>query len=95
MNTVLVDDVKYILCEHWVSKMGKNGEMIPPKRFKLLPEKDTVEIKLTLHRKPLLFQKIRMTQFGIQVNIVTTRHKLQGMSKDIIIVVDWNYGVLN
>ena len=95
VNTVSVDDVEYIVCEHWEGKKGKNGEMIPPKRFKLLPEKDTVEIKLTLHRKPLLFQKIRMTQFGIQVNIATTGHKLQGMSKDIIIVVDWNYGVLN
>ena len=78
MNSVLVDDVKYIICNYWEGKMGKNAEMIPAKRFRLLLEKDTVEIKLTLHRKSLLFQKIQMIQFEIEVNIAITGHKLQG-----------------
>ena len=27
-NTILVNDVEYIVCEHWVGTMGKNGELI-------------------------------------------------------------------
>ena len=69
--------------------------MMPLNIFRLLPKKDTVKIKLALNRKTLLFQNIQMSQFGIQVNIATTGHKPQEISKDNIIVVDRNYGVLN
>ena len=34
---------------------------------------------------------IKIDQFGLLNNIATTGHKLQGMSKDIIIVSDWSY----
>ena len=38
---------------------------------------------------------VQIQQFGLLVNIVTTDHKLQGMSKDIIIVSDWDYRTSN
>jgi len=34
---------------------------------------------------------VKVTQVPVNSNIATTVHKLQGMSKDIIIVNSWNY----
>ena len=38
---------------------------------------------------------IQMTQLGMISNIATTGHKLQGMSKDNLIVESWNYSFDN
>ena len=35
-----------------------------------------------------------MTQFSINLNDATTGHKLQGMSKDVIIITSWPKGGL-
>ena len=35
VRTVSVEDVEYILCEHWEGKKDKNGIILPPKKFKL------------------------------------------------------------
>ena len=34
---------------------------------------------------------VSATQFGVNSNVATTGHKLQGMSKDNLVVTDWNY----
>ena len=60
VNTGSVDDVECILCKHWEVKREENGEMTPTKRFRLLSDKDTVGINLSLHRKPLLFVNIKL-----------------------------------
>jgi hypothetical protein len=39
----------------------------------------------------LYVTKVTPLQLPINSNIATTRHKLQGMSKDILIVHSWNY----
>jgi hypothetical protein len=36
-----------------------------------------------------------ITQFGVNSNIATTGHKLQGMSKDNIVITSWNYTFKN
>ena len=36
-----------------------------------------------------------MTQLPVNCNIATTGHKLQGMSKDALIVNSWGYGFEN
>ena len=36
-----------------------------------------------------------MTQFGINDNIATTVHKLQGVSLDNLIIHSWNYAIKN
>jgi hypothetical protein len=36
-----------------------------------------------------------MTQFGVNNNIATTGHKLQGLSKDALIVASWGYNFEN
>ena len=38
---------------------------------------------------------LKMKQFGVNNNIATTGHKLQGMSKDQLIVSSWNYSFKN
>ena len=37
----------------------------------------------------------KIKQFGLLVNIATTRHKLQGISKYVILVSDWDYRTQN
>ena len=97
INTVSVDDVEYMVCEHWEGTVDKNNNYIPPRSFKLKPEVTQVDIKMKLHgiKKKFVIKKVHIKQFGVLVNIATTGHKLQGMSKDNIIVVNWFYSVKN
>ena len=94
VRTVSVEDVEYILCEHWEGKKDKNGIILPPKKFKLYAEKNSVQVTILLHGCKVNFT-VQIQQFGLLVNIATTGHKLQGMSKDIIIVSDWDYRTSN
>ena len=58
------------------------------------PEKEGVRVSMNMHGCIVKFP-LKVEQFGILVNVGTTGHKLQGMSKDIIIVADWYYSVHN
>jgi hypothetical protein len=86
-----VDDIDHMLCEHWKSE--KEGEA--PVQFKLKPETDSVVISLPVHGRNVSVGGIKITQFGVNSNIATTGHKLQGMSKDNIVVTSWNYRFKN
>ena len=48
VNTVSVDDVKFIVCEHWKDSGGSNDNQKPPRKFKLYPEITKVNIKMQL-----------------------------------------------
>ena len=54
-----------------------------------------VDINMKMHglNKKFVFKNYYTRQYGVLVSIATTRNKLQGMSKDNIIVVNWLYGV--
>ena len=82
VQTVSVDDVEYITCEH----VGKDR-----RSFKLKPEKDSVSLTLKLMGRNQTIGRIRITQFGVNSNIATTGHKLQGTPKNNLIVATWNY----
>ena len=43
----------------------------------------------------LTIGNVHFTQFPVNFNIATTGHKLQGMSKDALIVNSWNYSFVN
>lgn len=88
--TVSSYDCEYMLCEHW--KAEREGQA--PKRFKLTPDDDTYELKMPMQGHVIAF-KLSVTQFGVISSIGTTGHKLQGMSKDNIIVTSWNYRTRN
>ena len=97
INTVSVNDVKYMVCEHWEGTVDNNNNYIPPRSFRLYPEVTKVDIKMKLYgsKKKMVFKNQYIKQFGVLVNNATTGHKLQGMSKDNIIVVDWFYSAKN
>jgi hypothetical protein len=65
-------------------------------RFKLNPRQDTVSINLRVH--PMAPAKelysCKMTQLPVNSNDATTGHKLQGMSKDVVIITSWPAGGL-
>jgi hypothetical protein len=88
--TVSANDCNYMLCEHW--KAEKEGQI--PRRFKLTPDTDKYQLKMPMQGQIISF-KLKVTQFGVISCIGTTGHKLQGMSKDNIIVTSWNYRTRN
>ena len=66
------------------------------RRFKLQPQTKTVTIKV----KPFytatsrITCRCKMTQLPVNLNDATTGHKLQGSSKDILIITSWPNGGL-
>ena len=87
VNTVSIEDVEYVLCEYCDDSK---------KKFKLKPEKNgSVAISLNMFNNTHKIGGIQMIQFGIVSNVATTGHKLQGMSKDNLIVESWNYSFDN
>lgn len=84
VKTVGVDDVEYILCELLNQSSKKTY-------FRLKPETDQVTISLKMHGNYQKIGGIKITQFGVNCNIAATGHKLQGTSKDSLIVGSWNY----
>ena len=85
VNAIYVDDIEYIVCEYWKSENNK-----PPKQFQITPTTQTVKIKTTPELKG-----IKMKQLGVLKNRATIGHKLQGMSEDNIIVVDYDFKTIN
>ena len=65
-------------------------------RFKMKPEKFSPTVSVKSHpRAPASINfTCRMTQFPINLNDATTGHKLQGMSKDVVIITSWPRGGL-
>ena len=66
-------------------------------KFNLEPEKFSPEVNLKLFWTSLKKQAMRckMTRIPANLNDRTTGHKLQGMSKDVIIVTSWPTGGLS
>lgn len=86
--TVLFEHVQYILCEHWEGKNNKNGIILLPKKFKLYTKKIFLSYNSFVWVKSEFY--CSDSTIFIFLNIATTVHKLQGMSKNIIIVSDWD-----
>ncbi len=65
-------------------------------RFTLEPKNYTTSVKVKPHQFATTNMKFKccMTQLPINLNDATTGHKLQGMSKDAIIITSWPKGGL-
>ena len=87
--TVSVDDVEYMICQHY------EDSITPLAKFKLFPEKESAKINLKILGNMASIGGINVTQFPVNSNIATTGHKLQGMTKDSLIVHAWNYTFTN
>ena len=68
--------------------------MKAPKKFIIKPESDSYIISLVLHNQRVKI-KSNIQQFGVLINNATTGHKLQGMSKDNLVVTDYMYNTIN
>ena len=65
------------------------------RRFQLSPQNFCVTVHARLHcMAPEQEFKCNMTQLPINLNDATTGHKLQGMSKDVVIITSWPKGGL-
>ena len=87
--SVSVDDVEYMICQHY------DDSITPLAGFKLFPEKESAKVNLKILGNMAFIGGINMTQFPVNSNIATTGHKLQGMTKDSLIVHAWNYTFTN
>ena len=62
-------------------------------RFQLKPQKYNVTVKAKPHPMAVKQEfRCNMTQLPINSNDATTGHKLQGMSKDVVIITSWPTG---
>lgn len=93
MWTISVDKVESLQYEHW-----PNPPKYIPRVFNLTPETYSSAIALLISNECELKLKIgnvRIKQIIVNSNAATTGHKLQGMSKDILIVNSWEYNTPN
>ena len=92
--TVSAEDVEFVEFEHY-SNIPKGAS----KTFQLKPEKlgATINFPLTSGKAGIRIKlgKVKVTQLPVNCNIATTGHKLQGMSKDTLIINSWGYGFEN
>jgi hypothetical protein len=89
INTVTIEQVECILIRNDIS----NNSIISVK-----PTKQSVTINIPLVPTSITRTKLgglHITQFPIISNTGTTGHKLQGTSKDELIVLDFNYSCQN
>ena len=63
--------------------------------FQLKPQNFNVTVHTKVHSMAVEQEfRCRMTQLPINSNDATTGHKLQGMSKDVVIITSWPTGGL-
>jgi hypothetical protein len=71
-----------------VSLTNTLSTKINNRKFKLEPESFSTKVSLKEYDRSTKFE-CKMKQFPANINDATTGHKLQGMSKDVIIVASW------
>jgi len=93
--TVSVEDVEWVEFEHFpAAPKGKAA------KFRLTPQEFTATMTFHLgsslhgssgYDAQFTVGNACVSQIPVNSNVATTGHKLQGMSKDTLIVNDWNY----
>ena len=95
--TVSTKDLEYMVCEKWTDNRDSES---PKETFKIEPETCHVAMKLKLFGNEIYgnandIKGIKMTQFPVNSNIATTGHKLQGQTRKLLVVGEWNYRCKN
>ena len=86
--TVNVNEVDYIICEKTSVTNGK----LQKRRFNIHSQEFGVDISLRLKGNPSIkVTRLTVLQFPINIDTATTCHKLQGKSRDYLVIVDFNY----
>ena len=87
MWTVPIDSVEWVEFQHHPAPSGTRSQT-----FRLTPQEFDANIKFPLNGDTIItLGNAKITQIPVNSNIATTGHKLQGMSKDIIVVNSWSY----
>lgn len=84
--TVCASDVEYVKFEHYLRK-GESSRF-----FKLVPKKVTAVAEVLPHDEASETVQMRcsITQIPVNASDAITGHKLQGLTKDNVIVCSWN-----
>lgn len=84
--TVCASDVEYVKFEHYIRK-GESSRF-----FKLVPKKVTAVAEVLPHDEASQTVPMRcsITQIPVNASDAITGHKLQGLTKDNVIVCSWN-----
>ena len=86
--TVNVDEIDYIICEKTSVTNGK----VQKRRFNIHSQEFGVDISLRLKGNPSIkVTGLTILQLPINIDTATTCHKLQGKSRDYLVIVDFNY----
>ena len=87
--TVCASDVEFVEFEHYPIRNGV------AKSFKLTPKRFYVAVKVLPHdiATETITMKCRVTQLPLNASDAITGHKLQGLTKDNVIVKGWNKSV--
>ena len=80
----------------YLTKLSESLRVITAKyRFKLSPQHYSTTVRVKSHpMAPVTELRCTMIQLPINLNDATTGHKLQGMSKDVVIITSWPKGGL-
>ena len=89
VNTVYAHEVDHMICMHERTDMRD-----PVVYFKIEPVSLAVQITMPTMNN-FKFRGITATQFGVNDNIATTCHKLQGVSMDSLVIDSFNYRMTN
>ena len=71
-------------------KKQPDGSMKAPKKFVIKSKMDKYIIRIKLHNQWVKIN-FKIEQFGFLINNAITGHKLQGISKYILVVTDYWY----
>jgi hypothetical protein len=88
VNAVFAIQLESVICEHIGSKYRGLFE-VAPNRMKSVVR---IPNPLIQEKAPRIKQPIYITQLPLILNLATTGHKLQGQTKESIVVSDYHYG---
>ena len=88
INTIRSDAVEYIICEKTRTKEDEKLQhfILKPKMMKV-----TAKIRIS-DGNHLTIPDLEITQFPMNLDEATTGHKLQGTTKSLLAIADYNYG---
>jgi hypothetical protein len=89
VNVIDADEVEHVICER-IRKDDKDSVRhftLPTKKFSV-----HVKIPMNANSQHITLDDLEIVQFPMNLDEATTGHKLQGMTKSVLDIADYNYG---
>jgi hypothetical protein len=89
VNVIDADEVEHVICER-IRKDDKDSV----RHFTLPTKKFSVHVKIPMNgnSQHITLDDLEIVQFPMNLDEATTGHKLQGMTKSVLDIADYNYG---